>query len=468
MILSGKESNKKSPKRAQVGAFGCMWKPIGCASAHLPQLQCYYQPALHYRSLPCSTFRPPSARRRKRTRLLQARDEERDSELELDFGGFYHSSLLAPATDADETEGGSRAGDVSPQEASTNVAVGNEAPARAVALLILNCVAVLWGTQHAVLRHLLSDEGDTGEQLISPGLLNFIRFSIAALSFSPWTPGMLASPPQLPFTASDGECNAALTAEEVQSTWLAGAELGLWMFLGFALQAVGLQYTSASRSAFLLYLNVKIVPFLGAALFVRSVGVDTWVSAAAALIGCYLLSSDGSPPNVGDAWCVGAAVASAMFILRLDSSASRCDAAALNSATLWVTASLCAVWASQEPGISSSMIAHIGDKLPGICYLAICTTALTNWLQNIGQRSIPAEQAALIYAMDAPYAAIFAHFFIGEELGVRGIVGAVIITAAALGSQVWNTWAAPKLRKPTDSKEVRQGNCSSSLTKREE
>jgi hypothetical protein len=42
-----------------------------------------------------------------------------------------------------------------------------------------------------------------------------------------------------------------------RSTLIAGCELGLWTFLGFGLQAVGLETTTASRSGFLLYLNVK-------------------------------------------------------------------------------------------------------------------------------------------------------------------------------------------------------------------
>jgi drug/metabolite transporter (DMT)-like permease len=45
--------------------------------------------------------------------------------------------------------------------------------------------------------------------------------------------------------------------------WMSGVELGVYMFAGYAMQAIGLQYTSASRSAFLLYLNVKLVPMFG-------------------------------------------------------------------------------------------------------------------------------------------------------------------------------------------------------------
>lgn len=70
-----------------------------------------------------------------------------------------------------------------------------------------------------------------------------------------------------------------------------------------------------------------------------------------------------------------------------------------------------------------------------IGYLAIVTTALTNWMQAVGQRSVPAERAAVIYAMDPVYAAGFAYLLLGEALGPAGLVGAGIITGAALWSQ---------------------------------
>lgn len=70
-----------------------------------------------------------------------------------------------------------------------------------------------------------------------------------------------------------------------------------------------------------------------------------------------------------------------------------------------------------------------------ILYLAVVTTALTNWMQALGQRSVPAERAAVIYAMDPVYAAGFAYLLLGESLGPAGIAGAGIITGAALWSQ---------------------------------
>ena len=110
------------------------------------------------------------------------------------------------------------------------------------------------------------------------------RTEVASL---PWLPGAPWRPSQ----------NATATA----ATWRAGLELGTWSFLGFALQAVGLQLTSASRSAFLLYLNVKLVPVLAFLLYGRQIAARTWASAAVAVAGTTLLSFDGTPPCAGHA-----------------------------------------------------------------------------------------------------------------------------------------------------------------------
>ena len=119
----------------------------------------------------------------------------------------------------------------------------------------------------------------------------------------------------------------------------AGAELGMYTFLGFAFQSIGLETTTASRSAFLLYLNVKLVPLFAFAFFGKSLSQSTIISAVLAFTGTVLLSTDGSPPNIGDIWCVAAAAASALFILRLEAFANAFNAGELNSvsfATGWI------------------------------------------------------------------------------------------------------------------------------------
>merc|ERR1719507_1867549 len=105
-------------------------------------------------------------------------------------------------------------------------------------------------------------------------VLNTLRFGFASLCFLPWLP----SPAQ-----------ARQSLE-----WRGGAELAVWLFLGFSLQSLGLLYTTAQRSALLLYLNVKLVPFLAVVVFGRRIPLSAWLLAAAALAGTGLVAGDGA------------------------------------------------------------------------------------------------------------------------------------------------------------------------------
>lgn len=48
-----------------------------------------------------------------------------------------------------------------------------------------------------------------------------------------------------------------------KSTLIKGALLGVFLYIAFALQTVGLQFTTPSKNAFLTAVNVVIVPFIG-------------------------------------------------------------------------------------------------------------------------------------------------------------------------------------------------------------
>lgn len=303
-------------------------------------------------------------------------------------------------------------------------------PSTGTALFLLNTVAIIWGSQHAVIKLAL----DGSESALSPSGLSFLRFAVAAAA-------------SLPFTVPKLGTNA------LKSALGPGLELGFWMFAGYAAQAVGLLSTTASRSGFLVYLNVKFVPVLAAILYGRKISVPVWASAAMALVGTALLGYDGNvPPNVGDAWSIAAAAASAMFILRLESAVgeAKADASALNAVSLSTVALLSGIWLYLEtmlpvlgshPGLVEQVSTLLNDPLGEglavwgpVLYLGLVTSALSNWIQAIGQRRVAAEKAAVIYAMDPVYGAVFSFAILGEQLGALGILGAAIITLAAFVS----------------------------------
>jgi drug/metabolite transporter (DMT)-like permease len=245
------------------------------------------------------------------------------------------------------------------------------------------------------------------------------------------------------------------------------------MFGGFALQAIGLESTTASRSAFLLYLNVKLVPLLSSTLNQTPVAKATWISALTAFCGTALLSFDGSPPNAGDGWSVLAALTSAFFILRLQEASAQCagQGRSLNAVTLLVVMLLCALWCAAvalartggDPLASiGTLHAELGalverDWLPLIYLGAVCT-GLCNWVQTVGQRSVRAEEAAIVYSTDPLWAASFSWLALGERLGPRGWGGAALILAAAVSTQVLAIKAIPEAAERPSSPPKAEGH----------
>jgi drug/metabolite transporter (DMT)-like permease len=282
-------------------------------------------------------------------------------------------------------------------------------PSPAYSIAILLGVTLIWGTTFVATRLLVA--GD--HPALSAGALIFWRFFVAAMLFTP----------------------ALLGRGREPGLWRAGLELSFWLWCGFATQAIGMVYTTASRSAFVTSLNVVFVPAL-TALAGRRVGWVIWLAAAAALGGAALLSYDGSTPNRGDVWTLGCALIYAIYILRLEHFAGRFRSRPLTAVQLWGVAGLSLIWAGGEMAYGAGW----GDWTPRtigiVLYLAIVATALTTWLQAIGQRGIPGTHASLLYTTEPVFAAVIAAIVLGEWLGPRGLLGAGIVLTAAIASQM--------------------------------
>ena len=302
-------------------------------------------------------------------------------------------------------------------------------------ILLLNLVAILWGSQHAVIKLCLQESDHAA------GPFTLLRFGLAALLASPYTPGLKN---WLSFEGGESSDSSSKTTR----AWRWGIEMGIWMFLGFAFQAIGLEYTTAQKSGFLLYLNVKFVPILAFLLIGRSISTATWISALAAFTGTALLASSSADQsasaswNVGDVWSIAAALASAMFILRLERASEDVDdAAGLNAACLWVVTVLAAIWTVAQTSLDVSLsFVQAWQDLVGLAtshpmeliYLGGVTTALANLIQTKAQREISAERASVIYAMDPVYGAAFSSLLLGENLnGLQAWIGAGLIAVAA-------------------------------------
>lgn len=119
----------------------------------------------------------------------------------------------------------------SESESSGNVLSDFAATMSDNSIIWLNVVAVIWGSQHAVIKTCVED--------LDPSSFSLVRFMVAAIIA---TPAWLASSSSVELVNSKKDDTSAISTQdsELATTWRWGAEMGFWMFLGYAFQAVGL------------------------------------------------------------------------------------------------------------------------------------------------------------------------------------------------------------------------------------
>jgi drug/metabolite transporter (DMT)-like permease len=262
-------------------------------------------------------------------------------------------------------------------------------------------VTALWGTTFPVIKGALDD--------VSPSVLLLVRFGMAGLLMTPFL--------RLDFPSLR-----------------AGSELGFWLFAGYATQTVGLQYTTAGRSAFITALSVILVPIF-LALRGRRLTAGQWCAAGLAFVGVGLLSYDGSPPNLGDAWTLGTAVAYALYMIRLERFARLFPIFRLVAVQLWGVVALSVVWVALDS--TSGMVVE-GMPWAELIYLAVFGTVVTVCLATLGQRYVGAETAAVVFSLEPVWGAGFAYLLLGEVLHLRGLVGGALVVLAMVALEVWS------------------------------
>ena len=195
------------------------------------------------------------------------------------------------------------------------------------------------------------------------------------------------------------------------------------------------------------YLNAFFVPILATAIGEGDIGLRTWVCVLVAVCGNLLLVHDGGEPNVGDAWSCAAALASAMFIVRLTRASRGRSAASLSAASLAFTGLGC--WALsatvaqiQGLSVSAEAVRMVSEHAWSLVYLAIVVSAAASYLQAYGQQRVPPHEAAVIYTLDPVYGAAFAYLLLGESLHALGFLGvALVVGANMLRRLPWESWS---------------------------
>ncbi|WP_208441252.1 DMT family transporter [Bartonella raoultii] len=205
----------------------------------------------------------------------------------------------------------------------------------------------------------------------------------------------------------------------------AGMAIGIGMFLGYALQAAGLQTIISSQSAFITALYVPMVPILQWIVFRKPPRLACWVGIIFAFVGLVFIS--GQKPgqfdfSKGEILTLLGASAIAGEVILIGIFANSVDSRRVTIIQLFFS------------GIFSFLFMPLmGESIPEFSWVWLSIgiglalmSAIIQLAMNWAQKSISPTRATLIYAGEPVWAGIVGRLA-GERLSPLALLGGVLI-----------------------------------------
>ena len=279
---------------------------------------------------------------------------------------------------------------------------------RANALLLIT--AMIWGFAFVAQR--------VGMDYVGPFTFNAVRFGIGSLSLVP-----------LIRATRERRAHRAPWPVLLRSGLMAGVVL----FAGASLQQVGLVTTTAGKAGFITGLYVVLVPLMGL-LWGQRVSGLTWLGAVLAVVGLYFLSvTERLTVKPGDLWVLLGALGWTVHVHLIDRMTARIDPLPLASVQFAVCSLLSFVVALTSESIT---VGGLSDALLPILYGGFMSVGIAYTLQVVAQRDAHPTPAAIIMSLESAFAAVGGGLILGEELGVRGTIGAALMLVGMVLAQI--------------------------------
>lgn len=280
--------------------------------------------------------------------------------------------------------------------------------------LLLVGITVLWGGTFVLIKDAV--------QFVPPFAFNTLRFGIALAVVL------------LLF----GKYIRAFSMREVQR----GVLLGVLYSVGFFLQTIGLQYTTVARSSFITGSLVVLVPFAYWFVERRRTTLFQKIGVATAALGLWMFTNPSNGGiNVGDILTFISAAGWALYICYLDvyTRETPVDNAFGHTVRLvffqfGISFALGALgWVVLEPFHIDFMTQRV---VTAVLYTALLASVVATLVQTHFQHRTTPVKAALIFALEPVFASAIAFVAIGENIGIREIVGGTCILGGVLLGEI--------------------------------
>lgn len=209
---------------------------------------------------------------------------------------------------------------------------------------------------------------------------------------------------------------------------------GVLLFLASLFQQMGMKTTTAGNAGFITSLYVVIIPIVLMIFTKKKIQPVVWAAVGLAVLGALFLSTGGKfEPAPGDWLMLISAFFWAGQVLMVGHYGRRSDPITFTVGEFVVAAGLNLVFA---------LLFDAGNYHPlpeawwSILYSAIVPVGIGFTLQVIGQRDAPTIHAAIIFSLEAVFAALAGYLFLDERLGAVQLLGGGLILLAIVLAQV--------------------------------
>ncbi|MBU5312875.1 DMT family transporter [Tissierella carlieri] len=281
--------------------------------------------------------------------------------------------------------------------------------------LSLLLVAVVWGSGFVVTKNALDH--------VTPYYLLFFRFIISTIILS------------------------VIFFNKIRKASIkdikAGVIIGLFLFAGFAMQTVGLQYTEAGKQAFITATNVVMVPFIYWGISKKRPDKFDLAAAFLCLVGIGILSLNSNLTiGYGDFLTFLCAIMFACHISSTGYFAKESDPYVISIVQLGTAGILSFIFAILFEG--TKMNIQTQTLIP-ILYLSLFSTMFAFLVQTVAQKYTNSTHAAIILSLEAVFGSTFAIIFLKEPFTVRFLIGCMAILISVITSET--KWEFLKLKR---------------------
>ena len=270
---------------------------------------------------------------------------------------------------------------------------------------------------------------DTGMDNIGPYTFNGVRFMVGFFALLPI------------FLLIEKKIFASEFNKDKKKFIYLSFSIGIFLFLGTALQQVALLYTDIANAAFFTIFYVPMVPFVVLILFKRKVHWSVYPSVVLCVIGGYLLTNFyDATVRKGDMLVIFCAFFWALHIIFIGE--------LVKSFELPITVGLVQTFIVSLLSLLISLyveeinIQKILFEKYEILYAGVLSGGFAFVLQIYAQKNINPAPAAIIYSLEGVFAAIAAWLILSQVLNINNILGCVFILIGVLLSQL-----LPEIRK---------------------